>query len=483
MTGADIRGPAPIGSPADGPRDVPATSAQRGLWLSESLDRQRSAYVVVRAFTVEGPLDADALDRAVTELVRRHDALRTALVADGDALRQVVWPDVSAPVLRRHDLSGAEDPDVAASALVAAETDLPFDLGRAPLLRAWLAQLAPQRHVLCMTLHHAVIDERSLEILADELGTLYTGGPLPAAAQYSECAEREAAWLATLDFAQRLEQRRRELADAPAALALPELATGDRPGHRAGALDALLSEPAVARVVALGREHGATPFVALATVVYAVLYRWTGEPNLVVGVPASIRDEADAAHTVGLFINTVPVRTDWHDNPSWAQGITRVRGATLRALGARAVPFERLVASLPQLRVAGRAPVVQFAFGYSESGQPLRLTLPGVACRELPIAAGSPKFDLSIDCSLTPDGVRLTVEWDPRFLDEPLAQLLVEDLAVAFRHAAADPDAAVGDWPLHGGPDTDDDTLAAGALSREPAADAAWEAFVTGATI
>ncbi len=458
-------------------REVPATSAQRGLWLSESLDPERSAYVVVRGYVLDGPLDADALDSAVTALVRRHDALRTALVADGDRLRQLIYPEVAGPVLEHRDLTSAADPDTAATALVVGETALPFDLGAAPLLRAWLARLAPQRHVLCLTLHHAVIDERSLEILFSELGTLYAGGVLAAAGQYADAAEREAAWLDTPDFARRLEQRRSELADAPAALALPELEPGTSAGRRAGFLDALLREPAVADVVALGRTLGATPFVTLATVVYAVLYRWTGEPDLTVGVPVSIRDETDAASPVGLLINTVPVRTAWHDNPGWSQAVTRVRGATLRALGARGVPFERLVAALPQLRVPGRAPVVQLSFGYSEVGQAMPLTLRGVDARPLPIAAGSPKFDLSVDCSLAPEGLRLTVEWDPRFFDEQLARLLVADLGVAFRHATADPAAPIGDWPLHAGPDAE---APAATGPPDPAADAAWQAFLTG---
>lgn len=440
---------------------APASSAQRGLWLADALDPGGASYVVVRAFELAGRLDEVALASALSQLIARHGALRTGVVRDGDQIFQRILTRFDEPVLRIRDLTAEPDPTRAARALVTSELVTPFDLTRPPLVRAWLAHLGPERAVLIVSVHHAVVDERSLELMWQELSELYGTEPrlVPAPAQYADYARWEQQWLASESYREQLERRCQQLEGSPTATALPDAVPpeGMHPGlasepslapARGAGAEFSVARDDVERLLDGARRHGATPFTALLAMFCGVLHRWTAQPDVVVGVPMSTRDRPDRDSMIGMLVNTVPVRTVWADNPTLEQTLARARTAVLQGMSGKRVPFDQLVSALPALRERGRTPIVQVAFGYSEGDGQSGLQLPGVVSAELPIGCETSKFDLSVDCALRSDGLLLVLEWNTRCFDREMAGRLAADLGTAVAYVSRHSSARVGDWPL-----------------------------------
>ncbi|MFD9698192.1 condensation domain-containing protein [Lentzea sp. NPDC059081] len=433
---------------------VPAGSAQRGLWLTQALDPASPAYLITHAFELRGELDVAALAEALDGLVARHEALRTGFLGHGEEIHQVIH-DVVPPVLR---VENAADEETALAA-IDRESGTPFDLTRPALLRVLVLRLGAGRHMLSVALHHIVVEGVSVELLWTELEVLYRAACVGAPAllpelplQYADYAAWEHEWIAGTDYAGQLGFWREELAGAPAAIDLPAPAAGDRPSWQGGTHAVELTEAETASVLAFARDHQATPFMVLLMVFGGVLHRWSGQPDVVVGTPVTLRDRPGLEHVVGVLINSLPLRLRWQDNPTGATALDRVRETTGNALARKRVPFDHLVAALPGLRAPGRDPVMQVMFAYgAEDGGAVAvngLRLRGLAVSRLDLRAGTAKFDLSLDCVLTGGRLRCVLEWSDQRFDREFAEIFAEHLVVALRHVVAHDGDRVGDWPL-----------------------------------
>ncbi|HVG43654.1 MAG TPA: amino acid adenylation domain-containing protein, partial [Longimicrobium sp.] len=356
-------------APAAREGDLPVTFAQERLWFVDALDPGSPVYAIPFSYHIAGRLDHDALRRALTELVRRHEPLRTALPAvDGVPVQRIAPPpaDFDLPVADLRHLPEGER-RAEAGRLAAEASQHRFDLARGPLFRASLVHVADAEHHLLLNLHHAVGDGWSVGVLLEELSALYGAfsrgepSPLPEPAlQYADYAAWQREQLAGEALERQLSYWRRALDGAPALLELP----ADRPrppveSHR-GAVEWLVVPPGLtAEVNALARREGATLFMVLLSALDVVLGRLAGQEDVVVGTPIAGRTRVETDRMVGLFLNSLALRTDLSGDPSFRELLGRVRETTLAAYAHQDLPFERVLEEVRPERSLAHAPVFQ----------------------------------------------------------------------------------------------------------------------------
>ncbi|HKH43411.1 MAG TPA: amino acid adenylation domain-containing protein, partial [Thermoanaerobaculia bacterium] len=382
--------------------------AQQRLWFLDRLEPDSPAYNIPVALRVEGRLRVDVLARALSEVMRRHEALRTTFgEVDGEPVQVIAAAGaLSLPVV---DLAGLPQAlrEAEASRRIGEEALRPFDLAQGPLLRAALLRLDAEEHAALLTLHHIVSDGWSRSVLVEEIGALYAAfldegledgpSPLPELpVQYADYAEWQRSWLSGEVLEAELGYWRGRLAGLPPRLELPT----DRPRpavqtHRGAAQAVALSPELSARLSALGRREGATPFMTLLAGWQALLGRYAGSEDLAVGTPIAGRNREETEKLIGFFVNTLVLRGDLSGGPSFQELLGRVRQASLEAHEHQEIPFERLVEELAPERSLSNSPLFQVLFVLQNV--PRRaLDLPGLRLSPLGAEVEVAKFDLSL---------------------------------------------------------------------------------------
>jgi hypothetical protein len=340
---------------------LPASFAQRRMWVLEQLEDGAPTYNSQLGLRFTGPVDRHALTTAVRQLVHRHEALRTTFDAAPDGeLSQVIHAEVPAGLPAWTDLAGRTDPEGALAEAVTAELRTPFDLAEGPVLRAGVYRLAPEVHVLLVTLDHITCDGWSMGLLHNDLVALYasestgTAPPQEPAVRYADFALWQRDWLLGGEFDRQLGYWRDTLADPPPMIAFPGAGTA-LPADR-GTVTHPLPDDLVAGLRALGVRHSASLFVVL-TAAFATLFaRYSGRTDLVLGTVVANRNQAEVADVVGMFANTVALRLDLSGDPDATELIARARRAVLDAQAHENVPFDEVVAALDPGRATGRTP-------------------------------------------------------------------------------------------------------------------------------
>ncbi|HYG62804.1 MAG TPA: amino acid adenylation domain-containing protein, partial [Thermoanaerobaculia bacterium] len=303
----------PLVAEPRGEGGLPLSFAQQRLWFLHQLDPDSTAYNMPVAVRLAGELDRPALERALREVVRRHEALRTTFrQVDGRAVQVIApWPDLALPLVDLAGLGTAREAE--ALRLATSESRRPFDLERGPLFRPVLLRVAAGDHIVSATMHHIVSDERSLEVFVREVTALYAafGTGLPSRlpelpVQYGDYAVWQRRWLAGAAMEGELAFWRRELQGLPPVLELP----ADRPrpevrSTRGGSLDRDLGAAPATRLRDLARELGATPFMVALAAYQAFLGRFAGVEDLAVGVPVAGRTLQEVEDLIGFFVNTL----------------------------------------------------------------------------------------------------------------------------------------------------------------------------------
>ena len=436
---------------------APLSFSQRRLWFLEQMEPGRPTYNIPLVLRLAGALDGRALERALGEVVRRHEALRTVFreEEDGEPVQEPL-PAAGVP-LARGDLSSLPSPEREAEVRRRAgeHARAPFDLAAGPLLRAVLLRLGGNEHVLLLSVHHIACDGWSLGIVLGELGALYgafaRGEPSPLAEpalQYADFAVWQRRELQGAALDDELAYWRTRLAGAPALLELP----ADRPrppvqSHRGGGAPVRFAPGAAEGVRALARAAGATPFMVLLAAFQALLARWSGQDDLVVGTPVAGRPRAELEEVVGFFANTLAVRTDLSGDPSFRALLARVREAALDAFAHQQVPFERVVEALEVPRDLDRNPVFQAMFAYqgAQSAAPPFGDL-AAAVDEAP--SGTAKFDLMLALAEVDGVLDGGLEYAADLFDPGTAERMARHLAVLVEAAVTAPELRLSALPL-----------------------------------
>jgi amino acid adenylation domain-containing protein len=458
VEGARAGGAAPAQEPIPhagrvGP--LPVSFQQRQLWLLDRVQPGMALYNVPAAWRLRGALDVEALGGALTEVVRRQEALRTVFRTVGGEPVQLVLPDMPVP-LPLEDLSALpeEERERAVAARLRRSADGAFDLEHGPLFRAELVRLAADEHLLLLCLHHIVSDGWSLDVLFGELAALYAAGgddaALPALPlQYADYA----AWQRGPAAGERLSRQvawwRGHLAGAPTLLELPT----DRPRpavqtYRGAVHRFALPDGTAQALDALARREGASLYMVMMAAWQLLLARYSGQDGVVVGSPIANRPRPELEGLVGFFANVMALRTELSGDPDFRTLLARVREATLEAHARQEVPFERLVEELQPERSLGHNPLFQafFALHDETSGEPLRL--PGIAVEALPVASTTAKFDLSLHVIREAEGVRGVLEYATDLFDAATVERMAGHLEVLLAAAAADPALPISRLPI-----------------------------------
>ncbi len=452
---ATEEGIAPL--PRDG-RAFPLSFAQERLWLLDRLEPGVATYHMAGSTRLAGRLDAAALRRALGEIVRRHEALRTTFPErEGRPVQAIQgWTAPETPLLDLTALpAGRRERE--ADRLERAEARRSFDLARGPLLRARLLRLAPGAHRLLLVLHHIVADEASLQVLGEELSALYDafshGLPSPLAeprCQLADFAAWQRARLQGEALAAGLAWWSARLAGLP-ALELP----ADRPrpaarSVRGGVATASLPPAVTAALRELGRRAGSTLFMTLLAGFQALLGRYAGLTDLAVGSPVSSRDRRELERLVGFLVNTLVLRADLAGGPGFRELLGRVREATLAAHEHGEVPFELLVERLHPERALGRNPLFDVSFALEDPPADRRAGDLELATSTL--ATGTAKFDLALfaaeTAAETAAGVGFSLEYATDLFDPPSARRLLGHLGTLLAAAAANPELPWRELPL-----------------------------------
>ncbi|HEX2091920.1 MAG TPA: amino acid adenylation domain-containing protein, partial [Longimicrobiaceae bacterium] len=443
-----------VPAPRHGP--LPLSFAQQRLWFLHRLDPASSAYNLPLALRLRGPLDTRSLERAITEIVRRHEALRTTF----DELRgepvQVAHPAGALP-LPLLDLSRLQEQarEAQAQHLVLGEARRPFDLRRGPLFHTRLLRLSPDEHVLLLAMHHIVSDGWSLGVLFRELSALYEAlsrgepSPLPPLpVQYADFACWQHAWLQGDVLERQLAWWRERLAGAPPLLEIPT----DRPRRpvpteRGASVARTLPRATVERLRTLARAEGATLFMVLLAALDVLLARWSGEEDVVVGTPIANRNQRDTEGLIGFFVNTLALRTDVSGNPRFRELLERVRETALGAYAHQEVPFEKLVEELGVERSLSHTPIIQVMFVLEEGSVALR-AFGGMEAERFRSVGESVKFDLGFAAVERGEELEVAITYREELWERSTVEGALEAYLLLLEMVVADPGRRILDLSL-----------------------------------
>jgi FkbH-like protein len=418
--------------PSSGP--APLSFSQQRIWILVQLGADPAASNIAKALRIRGRLDIPALAGAFAEIVRRHEALRLRISVVDGLPEQAPLPAFPLP-LPQIDLSrlapARREPE--SLRLAAAEGREPFSLTGDRFLRAAVLRLGPEDHLLLVTLHHIIADNLSMVVLVQELSALYDAlsrrrpSPLPALPiQYLDFVAWQQEQIQGQTLEGHLAYWTQKLAGAPPTLDLPtDHPWAGRSAFRVGRCPIRYPEALAGDLAALARREGSTLFMVLLAAFKALLHRYAGATDLVVGVLIGNRNRKELESLIGLFANTVLIRTDLSGDPDLGGLLARVRDVTLEAHAHQDLPFDRLVEKLRPERVQGRTPLFQVAFNLQET--PVRfLQLGDLSLTPVEIFRGTADLDLYLSIEDTKGGIFGMLEYDADLFTAETAAELVE---------------------------------------------------------
>jgi Condensation domain len=386
-------------------REAPLSSAQQRLLFLQQLEPDSPAYNVPRVFGLTGKLNIPVLERTLSEIVRRHEVLRTTFHVNGDEHLQVIHSpyDVSVPVIDLEHLPEVER-EAEVQKFAVEEARRPFDLEHGPLLRAKLLRLAEDEYVVLFTLHHIASDGWSTGLLVNEVQALYEAysedrpSPLPELPiQYADYARWQRDWFKGAVFERQLAYWRERLRGAPSTLTLP--ADHPRPAarrFRGQTYSVRFSAEVTGELRRISREQGATMFMTLLTAFEILLCYYTKQTDIVIGTPVGGRMRAETEPLIGFFINTLVLRSDFSGEPTFPELLQRVKNDLLGALAHQDVPFEKLVEELQPERNLSYTPLFQVSFTLQKSPR-TGFTLPGLTLSPIGTNRGTTQYDLAMN--------------------------------------------------------------------------------------
>ncbi|WP_157656494.1 non-ribosomal peptide synthetase, partial [Burkholderia ubonensis] len=431
-------------TPRSRANDLPLSFPQQRLWFLAQLEGPSAAYNISSALRFEGDLDVQRLRAAVSEISRRHEILRTTFPAiDGRGVQRIAPP---APVaLAVVDVAGESD----ALALLADETDRPFDLAVGPLYRVVLYRVDERLHVFGVVMHHIISDAWSSGTLIGELAALYAGQHLPElAVQYADYAVWQHERLASADTHRELALLSASLADAPDQIELPT----DRPRPAIQRFDGAvlpfqLSAELADGVRAIAHASGTSTFMVVLAAYALLLSRYSNQQDIVIGSPIANRRSSMTEPLIGFFANMLALRVDLSGNPGFGELLARVKRVALDGYSRQEIPFEQVVDALKLERNLSRTPVFQVVFAYEKaSSQPVNF--PGLVATPVSVETHTAKFDLTLHVQDSDHGLAGSLEYNLDLFDAATIERMAEHFRHLLEAVIADPNRPLGELSL-----------------------------------
>jgi amino acid adenylation domain-containing protein len=434
----------------------PLSFAQQRLWFLHLLDPQSSAYNMPFALRLVGQLDIPALERALNEIVRRHEVLRTTFDAlDGEPVQLIAQTQqLELPLTDLRDLP-PENREAETRRLVVQDALRPFDFARGPMMRASLLRLGEEEHVLSFAMHHIVSDGWSIGVLVHEFAALYTSfcsdRPSPLAElpiQYADYAQWQREWLSGEVLAEQLSYWQRQLEGAPPVLELP----ADRPRPAVQSFHGATEIFTLAKDLSDGlkqlcQDEGVTMFMLLLAGFQTLLYRYTGQQDIVIGSPVAGRTQTTTEQLIGFFTNTLVLRTRLSAQWSFRELLAHVRETCVGALAHQDLPFEKLVEELGPERSRSHSPLFQVVFASLNTPEE-DLELPRLRVSSLDLGVTAALVDLTLNTFETEEQTYGSLHYNTDLFEAETIRRMCGNFVTLLEHVAANPHQALSQLPL-----------------------------------
>lgn len=435
----------------------PLSYAQQRLWLLDQLQPDNVSYTIPASFLLQGPLQQEALEQSIAQVLQRHEVLRTTIVVINERPLQVIAPP-GPFTLQLIDLSAMinhEEQAHAAQRVIDQEGARTFDLSSGPLIRFLLIRLAPTTHILFLAMHHICSDGWSITIIAHELAALYPAcvagnlSPLPPLPiQYADYACWQHGQSHDTVQQRQMNYWRERLQGAPPFLELPT--DYQRPAmqtSRHGEASLRIEQPLSTALIACGRQEGTTLFMTLLTIFQILLYRQTGQPDLIVGTPIANRNRPEIEDLIGFFVNTLALRFDLTGNPTFRDRLAATRETCLGAYSNQDVSFDRLLEELHHPRDLSYSPIYQIFFNMEN--------VPDMPDHWGDLTVTSPamhdygaKFDLTVFVTEDRDGIDLRVVYNADLFTADRIRELLEQYVILAKQCLAEPAQPISQFSL-----------------------------------
>ncbi len=436
--------------------ELPLSFSQQRLWFLDQLEPGSPFYNIPAAFRLIGPLNIEVFERAINEVVKRHEILRTVIKTVDGKPQQVILDEnrVSIPLV---DLTGIAEKQRAEEVRLLSEEEArrPFNLATGPLFRAILLRTKEDEHVVLFTMHHIISDGWSMEILVKEVGTLYQAfsrnkpSPLKELPiQYADFAHWQRKWLQGEVYEKQIEYWKTQLGDAEHVLNLPT----DRPRpasqtyhgkHKAFVFPKDLAEG----VRRISRQEGGTMFMTLLAAFVTLLYHYSRQEDISVGTPVANRNHSEIEGLIGFFVNTLVLRTRLDGNPTFRELLRRVRETALGAYLHQDIPFEKLVEEIQPERDLSHTPLFQVMFSLQNTSHQV-IEASGLRMEALPIENKISQFDLTLMMEEREDGLHGSFEYNTDLFEDATIDRMIGHFRNLLKGIVANPQKRISDFPI-----------------------------------
>ncbi len=434
---------------------LPLSFAQQRLWFLNQLEPLSTAYNMPAVLRLAGPLQVDVFEKSLREIIRRHESLRTRFVLkDGQGRQEICDPyPFEIPVIDLRSLPPDErEAEVARLAL--AEAHEPFDLSQVPQIRVKVLRLDESEHVVLFTMHHIIGDGWSFTVLTKELGVLYDAfsrgeaSPFPELKiQYADFATWQRGWLQGAALEQQLNYWRKQLANIPDQLELPIDKPRPAVQQFRGATESItLSQELTEKLRALSYKQGSTIYMCLLAIFQTLLYRYSGQTDIVTGSPIANRTRSEIEGLIGFFVNALVLRTKVDGDLTVRQMIARVREVCLGAYAHQDVPFEQLVEELQPERDLSRQPLFQVMFILQNLPQDISVST-GLTIKPVDVESTTSKFDLSFFWAEA-ETLMGTIEYNTDLFERSTIVRMLGHFESLLEAAVANPELKLSELPL-----------------------------------
>jgi len=438
------------------PVTAPLSLHQKRLWFLDQLEPGSTLYNIAGAARIKGPLDLDVVDRVVHEIIRRHESLRTTFSASEGEPVQLISQPYPLP-LQVLDLStfSPGDQDREIKNLVRIEAGCPFDLATGPLMRIILVKMCQDDHVALILMHHIIADGWSIGVLMWELANLYESysmgkpSPLPELPiQYRDYVYWQQQRLQGKFLDDLVSYWKKELEGAPQGIQLPT----DRPRSPSlkveGASASVTLAPALSAALdSLSKGKGVTLFMTLLAALATLLYRNTGQEDILIGSPIADRERPETQGLIGFLVNTIVLRLNLSSNPTFEELVQRAQAIALAAYAHQELPFDQLIKVIRPERNFGSDPLLHVLLVLQNTPIP-SAKLTRLQVQRLDIDTGNAPFDLGVECIKTADGMRVTFAYNAGIFDHATIERLTSQFHRLLESAVANPAQPIADMPM-----------------------------------
>ncbi|HEX7314156.1 MAG TPA: amino acid adenylation domain-containing protein [Pyrinomonadaceae bacterium] len=437
-------------------RPLPLSFAQQRLWFLYQMEPDNSFYNIPLAVRLKGPLDVPVFERALNEMLRRHESLRTGFAPGGGQPVQVIAPELRLNFIVEditHLLPAEREHEVRRSS--EAQATAPFDLQEAPLLRVRLLRLDTDEHAVLFTVHHIIADGWSMDVLVREVGALYQAylrgedSPLEELdIQYADYAVWQRDWLSGEVLERQVAYWRKQLAGAPTVLELPTDKMRPAMLSYRGATQAVsYGRELTAKLQALSRREAVTLYMTVLAAFEVLLYRYSGQEQMLVGMPIANRTRVEVEKLIGFFVNTLVVRGEVKPDQKFLDLLKEVREVVLGAYSNQDVPFEKVVEALNPERDMSRSPLFQVVLSW-QNAPDSRLKLENIELSAVEVEYKAVRYDIELVLWESDGQIVGNIEYNTDLYEAETIRRMGQHLKTLLESIVADPEARVSNLTM-----------------------------------